>query len=354
MIIEASLASGLASTIVPEIVIFETGEPASIGLVSVEYDSIAVKGVGANEATTATFVVKDAGGSPISSAQPVCVNFEIQGATGGGEYLYPDSATTNASGQVSTTLNSGTIAGTIQLLAYIAEDPSISSMPVAIAIHSGFPDPGHFGVYPVWINFAGFNYYGRVDTMVAMVADKYFNPVPMGTSVYFSTNAGIIEGSGTTNAYGSTCAALFSGPPSPLASYPFGTVTVQTVGEGGAILISSTEVLFSGITQIEDIVPTSFDIPNGGSQTFTFRVLDQNGYPLAHDSKIEVASSAGGLLGDVDVDYPDTQSIGWTYFSFVLFDDDTEELDPPVLAVVTIEVTSINGNATVLIDGTID
>lgn len=353
-IIQVQVASTSTNIVLPTIVVYQTGEPASINLVSLEYDSIAVQGVGANEASTAIFVVKDAGGSPISAMQPVEVAFSILGGPGGGEYLYPESDVTDAEGQVSTTLNSGTISGALQLLAYLIEDSSISCTPVPVTIHSGFPDPLHFACVPMYVNFPGYNYYGRIDSIYALVGDVYANPVPMGTAVYFTSDAGIIQGSSTTDADGFAAVILFSGPPSPPAIYPFGTVTAQTVGQGGLIITDDTEVLFSGITQIYDVNPTSFDVPNGGSQIFTFRVSDQNGYPLAHDTEILVETTAGALLGDIEIDFPDTQSQLWTYFSFVLYDNNTTETDPAVLAAVSITVSSPNGDASLVIGGSMD
>ena len=80
-IVQAQFAASSAFIVLPEILIYETGPPASIELVSLEYDSIAVAGTGANETSTATFVVKDAGGSPISLHQPAIVHFEIFSGT---------------------------------------------------------------------------------------------------------------------------------------------------------------------------------------------------------------------------------------------------------------------------------
>ncbi len=353
-IIRAQFAGGSGATILPNIVIYQTGVPASINLISLQYDSVAVSGTGANEATTMVFEVRDAGGSPISSLQPETVAFSIQGATGGGEYLYPVLATTDALGQASTTLNSGTVSGALQILAILQSDTSIGCTPVPVVIHSGLPDQEHFAVVPRYINFPGFNFYGVTDSMTALVGDQYANPVPQGTAVYFTTDAGIIQGSATTGPDGFASVILFSGPPSPPASFPFGTITAQTVGDGGQVLTDNTLVLFSGVTQIYDVNPTGFDIANGGSQTFTLRVSDQNGYPLAHGSEIKVEPTAGAVLGDANVIFPDTQSQSWTYFSFVLFDNDTEETDPAVLAAISINITSPNGNASLLISGSMD
>ncbi len=354
-IIKAQFAESSTFTLLPVIHIYQTGPPASIEIAGVEFDSISVSGTGANEASTVTFVVKDAGGSPVSGETSYQVNFEILGETGGGEYLYPVSDSTDAQGRVSTTLNSGTTSGTIMLRAYLASDTTISSTPIPITIHSWLPDASHFGVYPRYVNFPGYNYFGRMDSLIAIVGDMYSNPVPLGTSVYFTTNAGIIEGSATTDTSGFAAVRLYSGPPVPSPSYPFGTITAQTVGEGGVLLTSSTEVLFSGATQIALLDTPYFDIPDGGSKTFEFRVMDQHGYPLAHDTKIEVATTAGGVLGDVDVTFPDTQdTLSWTYFSFVIFDNNPGDVDPPVIAAVTISVTSPNGDASMIIDGQMD
>jgi hypothetical protein len=83
--------------------------------------------------------------------------------------------------------------------------------------------------------------------------------------------------------------------------------------------------------------------------------MDQHGYPLAHDTKIEVATTAGGVLGDVDVTFPDTQdTLSWTNFSFVVFDNNPGDVDPAVIAAVTISVTSPNGDASMIIDGKMD
>ncbi|RJQ47849.1 MAG: hypothetical protein C4534_00485 [Gaiellales bacterium] len=354
-VISAQLMGYNQATIVcPDIIIYQTGEPASITLQSLQYDSIAVHGAGAIEATTLVFQVRDAWGSPISSMSPAEVNFAILGGPDGGEYLYPTSGTTNELGQVSTSLNSGMVSGAVQVQAILSGDSSIACAPVSVTIHSGLPDAAHFAVVPRYVNCPGFNYYGVVDSISAMVGDMYSNPVPLGTAVYFSTTSGIIEGSGTTCASGFATVRLFSGPPSPPASYPFGTIIAQTVGSGGQILETQTQVLFSGVTQIYDVNPTGFTVGNGGSQNFTFRVSDQNGYPLAYGTNITVETSAGALIGLTNIWLPDTQSQAWTYFGFALIDDDAAESDPPVNASVAIVVNSPNGNLSTIITGTLD
>jgi hypothetical protein len=353
VILKADLADNSQGIVLPNIVIYQTGAPSSIALVGLQYDSIAVHGTGSNETSTMTFEVRDAGGSPISFSQPVTVHFDIIGGPEGGEYLFPDSGQTNAQGQVTTTLNSGTVAGAVQVQARLAGSPVIACTPVSVVIHSGLPDPIHFAVVPRWMNFPGFNYYGVVDSMTAMVGDIYGNPVPMGTAVYFTSNAGIIEGSASTDASGFASVRLFSGPPSPLPTFPFGTVFAQTIGQGGQILTDCTLVLFSGVTQIYNVNPDNFNLFNGQSEMFNFTVSDQNGYPLVYGSQISVTATSGALMGDVNVLMPDTwlTGPGLTEFSFVLYDADLVDTTI-VMAAVSINVNSPNGNLSRLITGT--
>ncbi|MFH1862414.1 MAG: hypothetical protein ABH878_06325 [bacterium] len=89
-IVKAQLATSSAYIVLPQIIVYETGAPASIRLIALEYDSIAVKGVGANETSTATFVVKDAGGSPLSAQQPTTVYFSILGAQEATSISFPN------------------------------------------------------------------------------------------------------------------------------------------------------------------------------------------------------------------------------------------------------------------------
>ena len=60
---------------------------------------------------------------------------------GGEAFIYPQSATTDENGIVTTNVSSGTIAGVVQIIADATVDGRvIRSKPVAIAIHGGLPD----------------------------------------------------------------------------------------------------------------------------------------------------------------------------------------------------------------------
>jgi len=130
-------------------------------------------------------------------------------------------------------------------------------------------------------------------------------------------------------------------------------VYAETIDEDNNTIRDSVRVLWSG-DAILYLFPTSFTIPNGGSESFTFTVCDIYNNPLTEGTNISVSTTAGFLTGDIDVLLPDTQSRGWTIFYFSLLDDDTEETDPPEFCVITVTVVSENGNVKATASGSID
>lgn len=357
---------------------FTSGQASNIVLVSVTACSIGVQGSGDNETSTITFEVRDDTGTPLDLSQQETVDFEIVGSSAGGEFVEPASDLTDATGRVQTTLNSGTVAKTVKVKAII-ESLGIYSEAISIAIHGGPPDEDHFSVVPEYRNIAGWRTFGLQDAITAFVGDRYGNPVPEGTSIYFSTTGGIIEGSATTDAFGRASVSLITAAPLPVCTAldpstgytsdisGYCDFTTPKNGDGQAIVFAQTvdglgipiwtwtPVTFSGCSSILNVNPITFDIANGGSQAFTFSVHDLNGNPLTQGTKISVEASVGSVVGNVDETIPDTHSAGWTSFSFVLMDDDAGELEPAKTCILTISVTSSsNGNASTIIVGTLD
>jgi len=331
--------------------------PASLTVVSISNDAIYVAGSGSVENTEIIFVVQDSLGNPLRTTNTVEVQFAIGAGPGGGEYIFPETGITNASGQINTNLQSGIKAGIVQIVALIDHDgKTIRSKPVSVAIHGGLPDAAHFGVAPEFLNFAGFNRIGEKMEITAIIGDKYGNIVAPGTAIYFTTDGGSIEGSALTDDLGFAKVTLVSNNPCPI--HPtlgpgFATVTAQTADENQNIIEAQTIVLFSGVSEIF-VSPTNVSVPNGGSQSFTYSVQDQNGNPLAPGTKITVSVTGEGVtaLGDVSVTMPDTQSRGYgsTDFAFTLADSDAETIALKSV-IVNISVDGPNGSAMIQIGG---
>jgi len=332
-----------------------SGPASNVVLTNIQTSNIFVKGSGANETSDATFEVRDANGIPVDLEHQVKVCFQIKGGPNGGEFVAPDTALTNNNGRVFTTVNSGTIAGALQIVAEVL-GTSIESAPVPISIHGGLPDNAHFSVVPARLNFAGYNIFGLENLITVFVGDKYSNPVPPGTSVQFQSTGGIIQGSAVTSQLGITSVSLISAAPQPQgvsgAGFPFdergfALITAQTVDENQNAITKSTIVLFSGITRITELKPdATFSLAANGSKRFTFIVSDQNSNPLVAGTNISVNTNNGRVDGDTNVSLLDTQSRGATMFSFVLTNSDPDKIEGAVADVtVTITVSSQNGAA---------
>jgi hypothetical protein len=332
-----------------------TGDPVSIFLASISSTTIGVKESGSPETTQIVFAVHDSAGRPIDLEHSVTVNFRLGSGPGGGEFLSPQSSPTNNSGQATVSLTSGTKAGAVQVIAEInLGSEMLTSLPVGITIHGGLPDYTHFSIAPVLLNFAGYNIFGLTDEIVAFVGDKYANPVRPETAVYFTTTGGIIEGSTLTNDLGIGSVELISAEPRPFhqtLGAGFATITASTVDENSAVISRETIVLFSGYPQIS-INPTNINIANGGSQSFSYYVGDQNGNPLTAGTSITVTVEGEDVdaQGDLNVSLPDTQSPAWTQFNFLVYDvADTVNVAKPVT--VRIQSTGSNGNGFLTISG---
>jgi len=336
-----------------------SGNPASILLVEQSTPFIGVKESGSVETASILFEVQDSSGNPIDIAHSVFVKFRLAMSPGAGEYLNPLSVKTNSIGRASVNFSSGTKSGVVQLEAVIDfNGRTIVSKPVAISIHGGLPDVNHFSVAPVKLNIPGWHIYGLLDEIVAIVGDKYTNPVRPLTSVYFNSTGGVIQGSIQTNELGVGIAKLLSGNPKPvhpLYGSGFATVTAFTSDESYNQISTSCLVLFSGAPEIT-VDPTNFNIPHGGAQLFQFTVMDENGNPMAEGTKITVTSEGESvkLSGDINLTLPDTQSKTWTQFSFFLKDDDAEEPKGTRNVPISITVAGPNGRAQLIFSGIVN
>lgn len=334
-----------------------SGYASSIYLLSQSSASLGVRGSGSLETGRITFRVLDSLGIPVDLNHKVRVNFKFGGRPNGGEYLNTPSENTDSAGTASVYLTSGTRAGVVQIVAdFTINGKRIFSQPVNYSIHGGLPALTHFGLAPAKLNFPGYNINGLENGITAILGDKYANPVRPGTSTYFTTDGGIIQGSALTNELGFATALLISSDPRPthpILGPGFATVTTSTIDESNLIIEKKILVLFSGIANVVSISPSTFNVLNNGSQSFDYVVSDQNNNPLAGGQSIKVTTEGEGveLRGDVDITLPDTQSRAWTFFSFSLADKDTANVARSVG--IRIETTGPNGNAALSISGTV-
>jgi len=356
-----------------------SGIAQTIAFLGANPRELTVYGVGGTETAVLGFEVRDSLGFPIDAAHAVNIGFSIANGPNGGEYISPISVRTNQVGQAYTTFNSGIRSGVVQVLASATVGSrTISLSPIRLVIDAGYPDQAHFTVGPERHNFPSLLFvFGLRDRISVLVGDKYSNPVAANTALYLRTAAGVIVASIFTNATGEGTADLISGNPQPIlpnvtTQYGEGYhyVVARTVGEAGVTVRDSTLILWSSLSQIKNISPSTFDIPNGGNTTVSFNVSDYLNHPLAAGTGIGVTVSippppcpdcpqnqvlssfgAGGsgsvVLGDELFGGP-----GSTDFSFTLSDGTSNIIDSVGTAVtVNISVAGPNGNVTSSIVG---
>ena len=218
------------------------------------------------------------------------------------------------------------------------------------------PDLNHFSIISEFANIPGLVVYGFENTITAFVGDKYSNPVKPNTVVYFNTTGSIIQGSSVSTGNDPRVSVkLITAAPYPIdpdLGPGFARVTATTANEYNQNISKSTVVLFSGFPINFSVSPTTFNIPNGGVQTFNYIVADENNNPIYSGNKITVTVEGNvRARGDININMPDTQSRNWTMFSFSLEDSDPTRTEFSRVY-VKIEVSGISGTNVINIQGT--
>jgi hypothetical protein len=354
-----------------------SGLAQTIAFLSADPQEVSVYGVGGLETSLLQWEVRDSLGLPIDAAHSVPLSFTIVGGPNGGEYISPSTTQSNASGQAYTTFNSGVKSGVVQVVATgTVGSRTITTSPVRIVINAGFPDPAHFTVGPAFHNFPTLIFaFGKRDPISVLVGDKYSNPVVPNTALYLRTSAGVIQATVFTSGDGEGAADLISGNPQPLGMYAdpgqgdgYHYAVARTIGEGGINVLDSTLILWSSLSQIKNVTPTTFDIPNGRDTVVSFNVSDYLGHPLSAGTKISVTASVPpppcpdcpvntvlatfGNSGSVVLDDYLFGGPGVTDFTFTISDGSTN-IEDATPVTITISVTSENGNITTSLSGVV-
>ncbi len=343
----------------------QTGSPttvrrvASLELESSSATSVSIRGTGATETSTLVFVAKDSLGKAISSTGRAYVVFSLSpaGGLGGGEFLSTTGDSTDDNGKIAVTFSAGTKAGVLQVMAKTARlgspTDTIYSSPVRLTVVGGLPDSNEVFATVSPQNIPGFVKPGPVGTITVQAGDKYRNPVQPGTAFYFTTSHGLIQGSAVTNESGIATSALSGGPTGPANGS--GTITLSTVGDGGLSITKTLTFLYTGAPLITGAPASGFTIADSGTYSFTFKVADANGHPLASGSSVQVTTEGTGatdlvLTGNVSRTMPDTRDTNYTNFSVTATDKSLGGASGPVTFRVT--VTGPNGEVAYAFSGT--
>ncbi|MEI8621763.1 Ig-like domain-containing protein [Pseudoalteromonas sp. B129b] len=254
--------------------------PANIGFlqfIDVTEPVIALKGTGGadrTEISEVTFKLVDSNGNDLASRT---VNFELSTAVGG-ITLGTASAITNASGEVKTSVLSGSIATPVRVIASSEEEVEGNTVVVTapsdiLVVSTGIADQNSFSLSRSIFNPHALNVDGNIVAVNARLADHFNNPVPDGTAVTFITEGGVIEPSCTTT-NGACSVTWTSSNPRPFTDSMYENTIAQKC-DGG--LPCPLGILNNDLT---------IDLPLGGRATVhayaigeeTFSDLNGNGY----------------------------------------------------------------------------
>lgn len=158
------------------------------------FDQLALAGIGGNESSEVTFTVSGPGGVPVVGET---VNFSISSAVGGAN-IQPgrETAVTDSKGEVTTIINSGTVAGPVNVRATHAASGR-TGLSSDIIISTGVPEASRFSIsYTPFNPLGAFNTDGVTVDISIIASDAFGNNPTDGTRVTFvSPEAGNVTNS---------------------------------------------------------------------------------------------------------------------------------------------------------------
>jgi len=170
-----------------------SAEGTAIEFVNASPVSITLKGTGGaglKESSVITFKVVDTDGQPVSGQS---VAFELTTSPGGLE-IASNSDVSDVSGNVTVTVNSGTIPVVVRVSASFTDSAGdlVSVYSDQLTVSTGLPEQSRFSVVVSNVSPQAGSHDGVTVTVTAFSADRSGNPAPDGTAVYFTSELGFI------------------------------------------------------------------------------------------------------------------------------------------------------------------
>ncbi|MGB7060879.1 MAG: hypothetical protein WBF13_00820 [Candidatus Zixiibacteriota bacterium] len=277
---------------------------------------IQVRGTGGVEATQIRAICYDDNGNRVGADFPV--EFYIMFGPDGGESLNgvaSDSITikTNSYGEATVTLSSGTKSGPVKLRAKVGTMLSFSTI---VTICAG--PPVDISLSPYYCNIPGCEEDCVEDSICACVVDRYGNPVPDSTSVYFGTEEGMVHPSDKTK-QGCAYSLYISGDP---RNDCIALVWAETWGEDGIIRDTCTIILSGDPTSVTFLDYPRTILADGISEGHVLiEVLDANDYFVVDSTPVQMHSVFGSVASGVTKDGCDASLFQTYLISEVLTQD---------------------------------
>jgi hypothetical protein len=304
--------------------------------------SIVIKSQGGNgrtETATLTFKVVDIFGNPLAGRQ---VNFARVPADAD-VVINKSSDTSDADGNVITTVNSGTTPNSFRVLATLPGTGNggavISTLSDTVAVTTGVAHNRSLSISTTSFNVEGWEMDSSPANPAAhiqvMLADEFSNPVSDGMPIVFQTNLGSIGSSnrGGCNTVNGGCSADFRAqqprvaqPNIPVTPCNTGyknskpdvlrpgmaticasttdgaTADATTMFDKIAVFLSGSHAVHTKMNGAQVLFDTANDLGSVGAnvaKVFQLQLNDINDNPMPKGTKVELLSLVNALGGDV-------------------------------------------------------
>ncbi len=279
----------------------------SIELTSIANQTIALAGTGSAsglpETTSVTFTVKDALGNPV---QGEAVSFALNNVAGGVNLSNTNIISDN-NGQVSTTVQSGTVATNVRVTATLDSNTAITIASDPISIATGPPDQNSMTLKSNVYSPRAWDVDGAEVIITAHAADRFNNPITDGTLISFTTELGAIQPSCST--VGGSCSVTWisQNPRSntfDIASNVLGdgisTILATIEGEESFVDADSNGVYSTG-DSFTDLPEAFMDVNDNGTYDpgEFFVDINSNG---SYDTGDTIYNGKGCTTGGTDCD----------------------------------------------------
>lgn len=205
---------------------FESATPANIG----------IRGFGLTESSAVQFRVLDTQGNPASAQD---VSFALN-TTIGGISLAPDTAVSDANGFVTTFVTSGTVATSVRVTASLTANTAINTQSDSLVISTGIADQDSFSLSASILNPEGWDVDNTPVEILILAADRFNNPVPDGTAIFFTVEGGQVDSSCLTQT-GQCTVTWRSSSPRPADGRV--TLLATAIGEESFVDVNGNNVL---------------------------------------------------------------------------------------------------------------
>jgi hypothetical protein len=223
-----------------------TPAASNIQFVAASPAVIGIQGAGSTlpQSSAVKFKVVDRNGNGKPGVQ---VDFSsLQVSASGGITLSPTEAVSDAQGEVTTSVISGSTPMPVTVKASVRDAATIVTQSNTLTVTTGLPAQDFFSLSVQTYNIEGLNHDGVTSGLTVIASDRLGNPVPDGTAVNFITEGGQIVPPSCTTASG-TCSVSFKSAQFKPSN---GRVTVlaYAVGEDSFVDANGNNVYGAGET----------------------------------------------------------------------------------------------------------